>query len=62
MNSFNASRKRLFRNYASKDSTKKELIFKDKDYIYEILNFINIVLYNKTKEGRIPFKRTNYIR
>ena len=30
---------------------KKELIFKDKDYIYEILNFINIVLYNKTKEN-----------
>ena len=38
---------------------KKDLIFKDKDNIYEILNYINIVLFNKIKEN---IKYTNCIK
>lgn len=30
---------------------KKDLVFKDKDYIYEILDYINIILFNKIKEN-----------
>ncbi|MGN1301753.1 MAG: DNA polymerase III subunit delta', partial [Clostridia bacterium] len=30
---------------------KKDLIFKDKDSIYEILDYINIILFNKIKEN-----------
>lgn len=38
---------------------KKDLIFKDKDAIYEILNYINITLFNKAKEN---IKYTNCIK
>ena len=38
---------------------KKDLIFKDKDYIYEILDYINIILFNKIKEN---IKYTNCIK
>lgn len=30
---------------------KKDLLFKDKENIYEILNYINIILFNKVKEN-----------
>lgn len=38
---------------------KKDLVFKDKDYIYEILDYINIILFNKIKEN---IKYTNCIK
>lgn len=38
---------------------KKDLIFKDKDGIYEILNYINVTLFNKSKEN---IKYTNCIK
>lgn len=38
---------------------KKDLIFKDKDSIYEILNYINVTLFNKAKENT---KYTNCIK
>lgn len=30
---------------------KKDILFKDKDSIYEVLNYINIILFNKTNEN-----------
>ena len=30
---------------------KKDVLFKDKDSIYEVLNYINIILFNKTNEN-----------
>lgn len=38
---------------------KKDLIFKDKDSIYEVLNYINVTLFNKAKEN---IKYTNCIK
>lgn len=38
---------------------KKDLVFKDKDNIYEILDYINIILFNKIKEN---IKYTNCIK
>ena len=38
---------------------KKDLVFKDKDYIDEILDYINIILFNKIKEN---IKYTNCIK
>jgi len=38
---------------------KKDVLFKDKDSIYEVLNYINIILFNKTNEN---VKYTNCIK
>ena len=47
--------KKIFSNLEKIDIidllNKKELIFKDKDSIYEILNYINVILFNKIKEN-----------